>query len=191
MKQAGLVSLVVLWGTLPLMAQSAIPGSARIAGLQSKAAVVPANSACPVAMQARHLADGAVILARKGDPPSTPPKGVGQWLHLTLASRVLRQITGATVEVHGLADKSRVIQTLSTAGMATDANQTLRLQLTPAGGNEMTAEVWVPGMTAVETIDLTSVSYADGSTWKLADGQSCRIAPDPLMLISGHTVTGR
>jgi hypothetical protein len=38
----------------------------------------------------------------------------------------------------------------------------------------------------VGVIDLNSVTFADGSTWKIAQGQSCRVWVDGLMLVSGH-----
>jgi hypothetical protein len=53
-------------------------------------------------------------------------------------------------------------------------------------GTSVAADIVVDGVSATQTIDLVSLTYADGSSWKLADGASCRIAPDPLMLISAR-----
>jgi hypothetical protein len=44
--------------------------------------------------------------------------------------------------------------------------------------------VWAPGLTAVVSIELMSVKYSDGSTWTPAQGKTCRVAPDPLMLVT-------
>lgn len=35
---------------------------------------------------------------------------------------------------------------------------------------------WVSGFTAVNFIDLKSVSYADGTSWQVSNGKSCRIS---------------
>jgi len=41
----------------------------------------------------------------------------------------------------------------------------------------------VPGLSAVSMIDLNSVTYSDGSTWKLAAGSVCSSRIDPMMLV--------
>jgi hypothetical protein len=41
-------------------------------------------------------------------------------------------------------------------------------------------------MTAVLSIDLNSVTYADGSTGSFTGHDACRVVPDKLMLIAGH-----
>jgi hypothetical protein len=34
---------------------------------------------------------------------------------------------------------------------------------------------WVSGFTAVDFVDLESVSYADGTGWHVPDGKTCRV----------------
>ena len=67
-----------------------------------------------------------------------------------------------------------------------DAAKTLNVRFSPESAHEDSADVSVPGLTAVGVIDLNSVTFADGSTWKIAQGQSCRVWVDGLMLVSGH-----
>jgi hypothetical protein len=38
----------------------------------------------------------------------------------------------------------------------------------------------------VQTFELQSITYAGGTTWKLASGNACQIAPDPMMRIASH-----
>ena len=197
MKQIAVVSLAVLWGSLLFtaqsVAQSPVASGFGVAGMEGLGQTVgmPANirtpaNICPVVMSARHLAGGDTVKVGS----AAHPKGIGQPLRLSFASRSSRQITAATIEVHGFADKGRMIQALSTSGSA-DANQTMQVQLAQEPDNKASATIWVPGMTAIETIDLESVTYADGSKWKASNGQSCHVIPDPLMLISSHAVAGR
>jgi hypothetical protein len=60
----------------------------------------------------------------------------------------------------------------------------LAVPFTAGGDRTATADVWAPGLTAVVSIELMSVKYSDGSTWTPAQGKTCRVAPDPLMLVT-------
>ncbi|MGH9606012.1 MAG: hypothetical protein ACRD3N_09980 [Terracidiphilus sp.] len=117
------------------------------------------------------------------------------------------EVKSATITVHGFDGRQRVVPIgaqavnsgTATAGLETvwpgpsnsrrgDSAFTRKLDVnfTPAGGRGATAEVWVNGIGAVNWIDVDSIVYADGATWKPAAGESCSIKPDPLELISAH-----
>jgi hypothetical protein len=188
MKHAGVVSFVFLFGVGTLVAQH-VP----LQSMNAQATVAPIStgSACPIVMSARHLMGAHISQARKGDPPNPSTKVTSPSLRLLLASRDSRQIIAATIKVHGFAGESRAIPIQNGMGTGSDASQTIKLQFTQEPGNEATAVFGATNMAVIQTIDLESVVYADGSTWRLADGQSCWIAPDPLMLISSRAVAGR
>jgi len=179
-------------GSLPLAAQYAVPvqnSFGAVSGLQSGQGSTPQSvtvltsppqtSGCPVSLRAQHLADGGIMRAR--DPNL---KSVGQWLHLTVANPQEKKVRAALITVHGFADKTRVTQT--GRGNTPDASRTVTVSFSAAAGQAAEADVWVPGITAVALIELKQVTYADGSLWSLAGGGSCRITPDPLMLIAGR-----
>jgi hypothetical protein len=174
MKRAAVLSLALLFASIPLAAQSASPHPAGTIIF-----LPPVTAGCPVVLHARHLAWGGMLTAR-----NSRPSGVGQWLHLTLTSPDSRQITGATVTVRGLTPKGRVTRTVANKDEPDRATKTLNLTFSAATDKTAAADLWVPGVTAAQAIDLNSVTYADGSTWKLAGNATCRIAPDPLMLIA-------
>ncbi len=90
--------------------------------------------------------------------------------------------------VYGLTlnSKGHLWRTAPKQGASTDANRTLTVPFSKGANGIATANVWVAGFTAVEAIDLKSVVYTDGSTWSLTDGASCRIVPDPFMLVASH-----
>jgi len=139
----------------------------------------PVPNACPVSMHAGHLAVGSMV---KTD--GAHPRGIGQWLSLSLTSLNQKPVESATLEVRGLMPEGHITE--AAAGGGGEALQTFHVSFVAGPGQSSVASLWVPGMSAVERIDLLSVSYGDGSIWKLADGQSCRVAPDPFMLITGR-----
>lgn len=150
-----------------------------ITSLQALATFAQAGS-CPAAFSARHLSDGSMIRTANGHG-RTHPKGLGQWLHITLHTS---RGAVATLAVHGYSNKARMTET--NMGGSPDAVRTVTAYLTPAPNGEAGGELWAPELTAVSSIDLISLSYDDGSSWNAKDGQRCRVTPDPLMLISGR-----
>ena len=148
---------------------------------------------CPVSMEAKHLADGSLV-----QTSSAHPKGIGQWLSLSLnnAASDEKQIATATFVVHGVKPTGHVTQALSLANGPDTATQTVTVpvwvkphQAAPANswaGQEAHANLWVPGMSAVDRIQLQALAYTDGSSWKAADGQACSVIPDPKMLITSR-----
>jgi hypothetical protein len=147
------------------------------------------TSGCPVSRRAKHLADGSMVRASRG----THPQGVGQWLHLTAANPQVKQLAGAAkqvsralITVRGFADVPRMTEAAAGGETRADAQRTMTISFSGAAGQANAADVWVPGMTAVTSIDLKRVTYADGSVWSFAGSGSCRITPDPLMLVAAH-----
>ena len=140
----------------------------------------PTVNNCPVFMRAQHLSDGSLV--KTGKPAH--PSGIGQRLHLTFKNPDSKQIASARLTVRGVTPKGRVMQAMPAQGGSSDATQSLSVTFSPGPDQSATADLWVPGMTAVESIALESMMYSDGTTWKAADGMACRVRPDPLMLIS-------
>jgi hypothetical protein len=100
----------------------------------------------------------------------------------------------ATITVYGLRPLSEghVWRTAPGQGESSDrhpqpeAIQTLTIPFSKGADGIATADIWLPGFSVVEAIDLKSVVYTDGSAWSLADGATCRIVPDPFMLVTQH-----
>lgn len=140
-------------------------------------AVTPPNL-CPVSMQASHLSDGNIV--RTG---ANHPNGVGQRLHLKLSSPDQRTITSATVNLRGWTGKGRTAQVGSSDDAALGV-RTLTVPFTPSADRTVSADIWVPGLTSVISVELLSVKYSDGSTWTPPQSKTCRVAPDLLMLVT-------
>jgi hypothetical protein len=193
MKQVFVAFVIVLLGGMIATGQavSQPQGSSGVAGMENmQTTETSANnpdaqpapvSSCPVSMRAQHLSDGGIVKTRVDHP-----SGIGQWLHLSLIGRDSRQIARATLRVRGFSPKGRVTQTGPGVDPAFDAMQTLTVSFASGTDRIATADFRVAGMTAVGRIDLESLEYNDGSTWKIGDASSCRVAPDPKMLVTSR-----
>lgn len=134
---------------------------------------------CPVSLYARQ-APGADRIEVNG----VQIKGPAQMLHLMVTGSNSRRVVAAQVTVHGFANKVRAVQTMSTPAPS-DAAKAFDVRF-PTGPKEIATDLAVPGYSAVSVIDLNSVTYADGSTWKFAAESTCSSRIDPIMLISGR-----
>jgi hypothetical protein len=142
---------------------------------------LPVDTNCPVSMRAEHLSDGEMVKTR-----DAKPQGIGQSLHLTFIARDSRRIASAALTIQGVNPKGRVMQASATGGGSPEATAKLTVEFTPGPERRDLADIRVPGMTAVQSIEVNSVGYSDGSTWKLAGSLHCRVAPDGLMLVSNR-----
>jgi hypothetical protein len=132
-----------------------------------------------VSIEAKHLADGSTVRTS-----GVHPVGVGQWLSLTLISVAgeKRQVVKATLMVHGIKPSGHVTETLSGANGPDNIVKALTVPFRTDEQQNALANLWVPGVSAVDRIDLVSLDYSDGSTW-IAGAQNCHVVPDPKMLI--------
>ncbi len=195
-------SLAFLLGSVSTHAQSAPYGKATVEGIYGSSShhafafnpnsvVFEANavSACPISLRAQHGTDGGM---RKVD--RNPPEGVGQGLHLTLTSpyssiKDSRQIVAARLRVRGPSGKGQLMGRLTLTDPAQSSmdytrNVTVRLQ--QGADNVAIGDVRVAGLTAVLQVELSSVTFDDGSIQQFTAADGCRFTPDHLMLIAGR-----
>lgn len=174
MKLTSLLSFVILSGSL---------AAAQSAGMENAQSPVahPAQPAvgCPVSLHALHGADGNILKVDK-----SRPAGLAQLLHLVLVNPDAREIVAGEVTVRGISGKGRMTQTLGSADQA-DVVRNLHVRFTAQEDRTVAGDVWAPGMSAALTVELNSVTFADGSMRRFAGQDRCRVMPDPLMLIAG------
>jgi hypothetical protein len=210
MKCAAVVSFAILFGSTILPGQTASKGQAQIVIQKSSTAPdgstvwttqtlsqtdarkagirIPAlTNSCPVSLRAKQAAAAFARQVNNGGPQDngTRPRDIAQRLHLSVTSADSRRVVAANVTVRGFANKGRFVETMST-GDNTDAAKTFDVQFRAGPEHEISTELWVPGLSAVRSIDLNSITYDDGSTWKLAAGGSCSALVDGVMLIGGR-----
>jgi len=131
-------------------------------------------------MQAQQRPSDSLLVARYGQRTKT----FAQRVSLTLTGK---QITSATVRAHGLTGKPRVVQ--STTARETLPGEISRMRTFAFDGSEekeVSADLVLPGFTAVTSIELVSLAYSDGTVWHVSTQRPCRVAPDLLMLTSNR-----
>jgi acyl-CoA reductase-like NAD-dependent aldehyde dehydrogenase len=144
-----------------------------------------AAAGCPVVFHAQYLADGSVV--KTADTAQKEhPLGVGQWFHLTLASSGANRITQAAVRVYGLTGKGRLMQAQSSDAGSPEATQDEVVHFKPISDTEIAADVWATGMTSVAGVHVMSLTYANGETRQLSDGDACHVTMDLLMPVGGR-----
>jgi len=154
------------------------PGQNRVA-----LAWVTVEPVCPVAMFAKQRSDGGLLDA---DRTQQPQQGPMQNINLTLAPyRKGAEISQATVRVQGLTPRVRAVAADPFAIGPAEITRTLHLSFNQQDADGRAADLALRGFTSVSFIELVSLTYADGSTWKQGE-QTCRVAPDPMMLIGAR-----
>jgi hypothetical protein len=109
----------------------------------------------------------------------------GQRIRLFLTGLPKTGKVSATVTVRGLSARGRMDRAAN-RGDSPDLRRTLNVTLTPEDEKTVGAELILPGFTAVKSVKLEALEFADGSTRDLAGVNVCTVAPDPLMLIAGR-----
>lgn len=187
---AALLASVTLAGQSPEQGQVQNAAQGPIQGQTPAQSVLqispPADRDCPVSMRAQQRPGGDILVARDGQRHP-----LAQRIHLILGdSANPAKVVAATVTVRGTNGKPRAITTVPLLDGARAQNEsgmtakTLDLRFDLAGNGEASTDLSLSGFTSVTSIRLDSLTFADGTIWVPANGQSCRTAPDPFMLVS-------
>jgi len=143
---------------------------------------VPAPPSCPVLFSAKQGSGGVLVATRKPQP-SEPE--ISQNIFLSLSDTHNSAVTRAHVTVHGLTLKSRVVLVDSGADGPAQISRPLSVSFSRDATGVTGADLVLRGFSAVFSIDVDSITYADGSTWKTEEGL-CRVVPDPIMDIAAR-----
>jgi hypothetical protein len=134
---------------------------------------------CPVNLQAQHSPDGSMRRV-KGE---VPHEGLGQQLQIAVMNPKTVAISSMQLAVHGWSGNARILPTQKADESV--ASKTVDVTLKVGPSKTADAIVWVSELTSVQSIDLISVDYADGSSLKPKTG-ACHFTPDGTMLISSR-----
>ena len=190
MQRAVVLFLAFGFGSCLLAAQTAGSATSGMehAGQTIVVRQLPPPDTCPVSLTARQSSAAFARQVRGSEPPANGDliiKDVAQKLHLSAIGPDSKRVVAASLIVRGFSNKSRVMRVLST-DTDYDAAKILNVRFSQDSDKKDSADVSVPGLSAVGAIDLNSVTYADGSTWKVAGNHSCRAWIDGLLLVSGR-----
>jgi hypothetical protein len=188
MNRAVTVSIFLLWASGASFAQTTVAIRAQAPGQDQTqlVAVLPPASTCPVSLHAQQRGYFTRREVTGNSPGDTIQKDPGQTLNLTVTTSDSRQIVAANVTVRGLTGKARFTPVLSDSSHDTsDAAKTLNVRFS-ADSVEPSANLLLPGFTAVNMVELNSVTYGDGSTWRVAAGKVCHWPVDGLMPVDSR-----
>lgn len=167
--------------SVQMTVQKAVTGPT---GSKTTTQVVRVTPRCPVAM---HLSQGGGMQMLRADDGTTQPLLTPS---LTLAPVDHRMVVDAKVTIHGAAPGARILPLVSEPAKGNkpepELTRTVELTLKPDDVGEPTAEMSLTGFGFLTRIELNSLTYADGTTWKLAKDSACSVAPDPLLLVAAH-----
>ena len=143
----------------------------------------PESSSCPISMRVRHGRGDGLIQVGDGKRADVP----GSRLRLDLAAAGhASAITQATVTVHGLNGKVSAVPLVPARDQSAEVSRTITVSFAADVDDSFFSEIVLPGFVSPRLVELQSVTYADGSSWKLTGHEGCRAAPDPLVLIAGQ-----
>ena len=151
--------------------------------------VHPTDSAqvamCPLEMRVRQGIGGNMMAV---DGNGKQVEMFAQRLKLLL-NDVRREHAGearmveATVTVHGTGATGQVLPADTRRDASGEIVKTLTVRLTANGEPEVSGDIRLPGFTSTRMVDLESVAYDDGSTWKLSATDTCHVPPDMVMRV--------
>jgi len=174
------VCAVLLLSSLTLAAQD--QAKPEVPRLIFKGSVV--GGGCPIGMRASQgVWDHSIKVRQRNQEQPVQP--FGQRIFLSLEDSHPDPIVAASVRVHGLTGKNRVLHT-DQGNAGGDATRDMRITFGSTGTGGVSGDLLIPGFTSVSSIELIEVSYSDGNIWRIGSSSSCRVTPDPMMLIANH-----
>jgi hypothetical protein len=136
---------------------------------------LPANSECPVGFFASRQATGQIMSA--GDAKQAGP---AQGLHLMLNHLTEPAIESIEITVYGVSSKARVLPAGPTPE---DVSKTFELRRSAGSTSLSDADVWMHNVGSLSSVDLISITYADGTTWHATENLKCRAIPSNFLLV--------
>ena len=160
----------------------AAPQRTWVLGQADLEAVARASAlACPVSLDVRH-GWGVSKYVATGESVMRPDT---QALDVTVSNRGWAEMASLDVIVQMRPSKAGLLP-LVTGEDARGERLRLHFDLRVKVNHDADASWSVPGSQTVAYVELSKVTYRDGSVWSGADGGNCRFTPNPLMLISAR-----
>jgi hypothetical protein len=141
--------------------------------------------ACPIDMRVHQgIGGGTIAVDKDGVKRHVFAQRLRLFLNELGRADSDRRIVSATVTVHGSNGKAQMLPLDGGSGVNSGSmERTLSVDLQNWGEPGVSGDIRLPGFTSASMVNLQSVTYDDGSTWKVSGRETCRVAPDPLMLV--------
>jgi hypothetical protein len=175
MKYAGILPLAIVFATTSAFGQYTLASR-----------VDPAK--CPVGMQVTHSGGFLERNAKFGPTDDVVPSIPEQRINLEMTNLLPHDIVNAEIIARGFSQNWRVIFVSATPGAqeTPDLAKTVEVALDVKGNSSASRELSFARFSAIRTIEVNSVTYADGSTWHASSPAACSVAPSLLMPISAQ-----
>jgi hypothetical protein len=171
MKSAGILPLAIMLAATSMFGQSFT--------LPSR--IDP--SKCPVGLQVERSSGLFAYENAKAVPADHAAPSSEQWFDLRMTNFSAREIANAEITAHGFSEKWRV---MPVSAATPDFWKTMDVVLNVKGNSSASRELSLGHFSTIRTIDVNSVTYADGSTWHASSPGACSVAPSLFMRISAQ-----
>jgi hypothetical protein len=137
------------------------------------------DSGCPVGLFVERQSETRMF--RAGDSYQRDP---GQGLHMTFSRRDGPQIESVDVTVYG---ETSTLHALPAAMRSPgEVSKTFHLQRSKEVAGLEDASVSMQKVGSLTRLELTSITYADGTTWNESKSSHCQAVPSLLLPIGGQ-----
>ena len=175
MKYAGILPLAIVFATTSALGQYTLLKR-----------IDPAK--CPVGMQVTHSGRFAERNAKSGPADDVVPSIPEQRINLKMINLLPHDIVNAEITASGFSHNWRIISVSGTPGAqeTPDLAKTVDVALDLKGNSSASRELSFAHFSAIRTVEVNSVTYADGSTWHASSPGACSVAPSLIMPIGAQ-----
>jgi hypothetical protein len=171
MRSASILPLAIMLATASMFGQS----------LTQPPRIDP--SKCPVGLEVDRSSGLFEYKNARAVPEGDVAPKTEQWFDLRMTNFLPHEIVNAQITAHGFSYKWRVIPV---SAATPDIWKTMDVALDVKGNGSASRELSFAHFSTIRTIDVNSVTYADGSTWHASSPGACSVAPSLFMRISAQ-----
>jgi hypothetical protein len=139
----------------------------------------PSPVSCPVSLRARR--QGSVSMHYAGEQQERTPT---QRLDVTFHNSQERNVISMGLVVHGYDGSLQMMPADPIRRNSHNLSKKIDLNITVVGGRNTSTELTMRQFGTVSRIDVESIEFADGTSWKSSEPGTCSFAPDLYMLVS-------
>jgi len=173
MKCTSILPLAIVFATTSALGQYTLP-----------ARINPAK--CPVGLQVERSGGLFEYKNAKAVPADNVPPSSEQWFDLKMINFLPQEIENAEITAHGFGHNWGVRGITRVSAATPDFWKTMDVVLNVKGNSSASRELSLGHFSTIRTIDVNSVTYADGSTWHAPSPGACSVAPSLIMRISAQ-----
>jgi hypothetical protein len=163
-------------------AQGVLPQAGATTTGASFSTNVPSGMNCPISLRARPASGVNVVVVKHPQKVPVP----FQQLHLIFGNWQSQEIVAASVIIRGFDSTPRLLLGADNFQGSSALAKAVDLKLNVAKGKKAERDVTLESFATISRVDLESVEYADGTSWKASPQQKCHIMPDRLLLVGAH-----